>query len=195
MGKVITVIAMSLDGFIAGPNEDVQHLLKWYFAGEVEIPIMKGRYVWKLSPQSAKVLQETMATTGAMVCGRHVFDMAGAWEGDPPFEPCFVVTHHPPQEWLEKESPFTFVTDGVDSAVRQAKQAAGNKNVVIATPNISQQAMKLGLVDEIQISLVPVLLGSGVPLFAHLGIEPVHLEAIRVVEAPGITHLGYKILK
>jgi dihydrofolate reductase len=196
MGKVSIAISMSLDGFVAGPGDDVQHLFKWYFGGSHEIEVQKGRFTLKVSPESAPILEESMQNTGAMVAGRRMFDVAQAWGGNPPFEPCFIVTHNPPQEWVGKQgSPFTFVTDGVDNAIRQAQQAAGGKDVAVATPDVGQQALKLGLIDEIHIDLVPVLLGSGVPLFKHLGIEPLELEVIRVIDAPGVTHLTYRVPK
>src|SRR5690349_9172848 len=195
MGKVTLSISMSLDGFIAGPNDDVGQLFKWYFAGEKEIPVQGGRMTLKISQESANLLEEGIRTTGAMVAGRRMFDLASAWGGHPPFAPCFIVTHHPPQEWIKEGSPFTFVTEGIESAIRQAKQAAGDKNVAVATASTTQQALKAGLLDEINIDLVPVLLGSGTPLFQHLGIEPVDLEATRVIKAPGITHLGFRVIK
>ncbi len=195
MGKVITNITMSLDGFIAGPGDDVQHLFKWYFSGPTEIAVQGGRMVLKVSPESAALLEESIKATGAMVAGRRMFDLAGAWGGSPPFAPCFIVTHNVAQEWVKEGSPFTFVTDGVESAVRQAKAAAGDKNVAVATASITQQCLKAGLLDEIHIDLAPVLLGDGIRLFEHLGIEPVELETVKVVRAPGVTHLGFRVIK
>jgi dihydrofolate reductase len=107
----------------------------------------------------------------------------------------FVVTHTVPQEWVKEGSPFTFVTDGVESAVKKAKQAAGDKNVDVIGANIVQQCIKAGLLDEIQIDLVPVLLGGGVRLFDHLGTEPIELERTRMVEALGVTHLRFRVVK
>jgi dihydrofolate reductase len=196
MGKVILGISMSLDGFVAGPGDDVQHLFKWYFSGDTDIPVQGGRFSLKVSRRSAELIEDSMRTTGAMVAGRRMFDVARAWAGTPPFAPCFIVTHRVPTEWVKEGSPFTFVTDGVESAIRQAKQAAGDdKNVAVATPNIMQQCLKAGLLDEIRIDLVPVLLGDGVRLFDHLGIEPIDLEITRVIEAPGVTHLGFRVVK
>ena len=100
-----------------------------------------------------------------------------------------------PQEWVKEGSPFAFVTDGVESAIRQAKKAAGDKDVVVCTASILQQCLNAGLMDEIQIDLVPVLLGGGVRLFDHLGAEPIELERTRVVEAPGVTHLIYRVIR
>ena len=195
MGKVITGISMSLDGFVAGPQDDVQHLFKWYFAGTSEFQVQGGRMTLKISPESAELLEDSLKTTGAMVAGRRMFDVASAWGGHPPFAPCFIVTHRVPNEWVKEGSPFTFVTDGVESAIRQAKAAAGDKNVAVATPSITQQCIKAGLLDEIHIDLVPVLLGAGVSLFDHLGLDPIELESTRVVAAPGVTHLAFRIKK
>ena len=124
-----------------------------------------------------------------------MFDIARAWGGNPPHAPCFIVTHTVAQEWVKQGSPFTFVTDGVESAIHQAKQAAGDKNVAVATASITQQCLKAGLLDEIHIDLAPLLLGAGIRLFEHLGAELIELERIRLIEAPGVTHLGYRIVK
>jgi dihydrofolate reductase len=195
MGQVITGISMSLDGFVAGPNDDVQQLFKWYFSGDTEIPVQAGRFVLKVSKKSAEVLQEGIRTQGAMITGRKNFDSAGGWGGHPPFEPTIVVTHRVPPEWVKEGSPFIFVTYGIESAVRQAKKAAGDKNIAVATPSITQQCLKAGLLDGIHIDLVPVLLGSGTRLFEYLGVEPIELETTRVVEAPGVTHLDFRVVK
>lgn len=110
--------------------------------------------------------------------------------------PMVIVTHSLPQEWVNKEgSPFTFVTDGVESAIEQAKQIAGDKDVVLGSASIVQQCIKLGLLDEIHIDLVPVLLGGGVSLFDHLGTEPIELESTGVTQAPGVTHLSFRVVK
>ena len=196
MGKVILRISMSLDGFIAGPQDDLEHLFKWYFSGNTEIATHDGRHLLKLSPQSARVVEQLRQTSGAMVVGRRVFDLAGAWDGHPPIAPTFIVTHTVPGQWAREGSPFTFVTDGVQSAIRQAKAVAGEKNVVVETPSMMQQCLKAGLLDEMHVDLVPVLLGSGTRLFDDLeSIAPLELESIRVIEAPGVTHLAYRVIK
>lgn len=203
MGKVTFNNAVSLDGFVAGPNDGPENglgdggdqLFEWYFSGNTEIPISDGNMVLKVSPQSAELLKEAIKTSGAWVWGRRTFDITGGWGGHPPGTPCFIVTHTVPQDWIKQRSPFTFVTDGVESAIRQAKQAAGEKNVIVSSASIAQQCLKTGLLDEMQIDLVPVLLGGGIRLFDHLGSKPVELEIKRVVEAPGVTHLVYRIVK
>ncbi len=203
MGKVVFNMTVSLDGFVAGPNDGPENglgdggdqLFKWYSSGETEIPISDGNMVLKVSPQSAEILKEAFGTYGAGVWGRRTFDIAQAWGGYPPGTPCFIVTHTVPQEWVKEGSPFTFVTDGVESAIRQAKKAAGDKDVVVCTASILQQCLNAGLMDEIHIDVVPLLLGNGVRLFDHLSIEPIELESIRVIEAPGVTHLGFRVVK
>jgi dihydrofolate reductase len=202
MGKVVFNMTVSLDGFVAGPNDGPDNglgdggnaLFTWYFTGTTEVPISDGNMVLKVSPQSAALLQEAIASYGAGVWGRRTFDIAHAWAGHPPGTPCFIVTHHPPAEWVKPGSPFTFVTDGVESAIRQAQAAAGDKDVVICTASILQQCLNAGLVDELHLDVAPVVLGQGVRLFDHL-IAPVKLEILRVVEAPNVTHLAYRVVK
>lgn len=204
MGKLIFENSVSLDGFVAGPNDNPanplgdggQQLFKWYNSGDTALPLPGTDMVFNVSRASAQLLREEWDRAGAMVAGRRMFDIAGAWGGNPPGGGnCFIVTHNPPQEWVKEGSPFIFVTDGVESAVRQARQAAGDKNVGISSASIAQQCIKAGLLDELQIDLVPVLLGSGVRLFDHPGAMPVELEIMRVVEGQGVTHLKYRIVK
>lgn len=203
MGKVTFNITVSLDGFVAGPSDGLDNglgdggdrLFNWYFNGDTEVPISDGQMVLKVSAQSAKYLKESMASYGAGVWGRRTFDIARAWSGHPPGSPAFIVTHTIPQEWAKEGSPFTFVTDGVESAIRQAKEAAGDKDVVICTASILQQCLKAGLVDQITIDVAPVLLGGGIRLFDNLGPEPIELERILAIEAPGVTHLGYRVVR
>ena len=109
--------------------------------------------------------------------------------------PVVVLTHNIPQEWVKKGSPFTFVTDGIESAIRQARKIAGNRSVGVGGADVMRQCLKAGLLDEIGIDLVPVLLGRGVRLFEHLGIEPIELERTAVTEAPAVTHLRFRVLK
>jgi dihydrofolate reductase len=204
MGKVITELSVSLDGFVAGPNdspelplgEGGERLFQWYHSGDTAFPLPSTDMVFMISRASAEVLGEEWGQIGAMVAGRRMFDIAGAWGGNPPGGgPCFIVTHSAPQEWVKEGSPFTFVTDGVESAIRQAKQVAGDKNVSVSSANIMQQCIKAGLLDEIQVDLVPVMLGGGVRMFDHLGAAPGQLESTRVVEAPGVTHLKFRVVR
>ena len=196
MGKVIAEFTMSLDGFIAGPNDEVNRIFGWYSSGDTDFPVPSSTMVFKLSRASAELLRESWGTLGAIVTGRRDFDVSDAWGGTPPLGvPIFIVTHSIPQEWAKEGSPFTFVTDGVESALAQAKASAGDKDVGIGGTKITQQCLQAGLVDEIQLHLVPVLLGAGIRLFDHLEDEQIALEKIRVIDAPDVTHLRYRVVK
>jgi dihydrofolate reductase len=203
MPKVVFNMTMSLDGFVAGlndgPNNGLgdggQALFNWYSSGDVEIRPSQGTPVLKVSAQSAQLIRSALASYGAGIWGRKTFDIAGAWGGHPPESPCFIVTHRPAPEWTQPGSPFTFVTDGVGSAVRQARAAAGGKDVVISTASILQQALSLGLVDEIRVDVAPLVLGAGVRLFDHLGALPIQLEIMEVVATPDVTHLAYRVVR
>jgi dihydrofolate reductase len=204
MAKVATGLSMSLDGFIAGPNDGPQsplgdggeRLFAWYSAGNTEYRLPGTEMVFRVSPQSADLLREAHSKMGAFVTGRSTFDIANGWNGSPPLGvPAFVVTHTVLQEWDYERSPFTFVTEGVESAVKQAKAVAGDKDVAVSAASIAQQCIRLGLLDEIHVDLVPLLLGDGVRLFDHLGTGPIDLERTRVVEAPGVTHVMFRIVK
>jgi dihydrofolate reductase len=206
MSKVKVELSMSVDGYIAGPNDGPgnglgdggDRLFKWYSSGGTDFPLPGTDMVFKISRASAELLQETWPTIGASVTGRRTFDIAGGWGGNPPGgpgAPYIVVTHTVPQEWVKEGSPFTFVTDGVENAVEKAKRAAGDKNVDVIGASIVQQCIKAGLVDEIQIDLAPVLLGGGVRLFDHLGNGPIELERIKVVEGIDVTHLLFRVVR
>ena len=203
MGKVTFNMTMSLDGFVAGPNDGPENglgdggdgLFTWYFSGDTEVFRSEGVPPLKVSKQSAKILKKAFSNIGAGVWGRRTFDIAHAWGGNPPGSPAFIVTHNIPQEWVKEGSPFIFVSDGVESAIHQAKKAAGDKDVVICTPSILQQALKAGLVDEIHVDVAPILIGGGVSLFDHFGSAPINLECIGNIQAPGVTHLGFRVIK
>jgi dihydrofolate reductase len=204
MSKVIVELSMSLDGFVAGPNDGPENglgdggerLFRWYSSGDTALPLPGTAMVFRVSAASAELLREEWGKIGAMVAGRRMFDIANAWGGSPPGGgPCFIVTHSPPQAWLKEGSPFTFVTDGVESAIRQARAAAGDKNISVSSASIAQQCLRLGLLDEILIHLAPVLLGGGVRLFDSLGAAPIELEPAGVLETPGVTHLRFHIVK
>ena len=198
MGKVRTGHATSLDGFIAGPNDEVDRVFAWMSLGDTDVNLSTGDHELplKVSSQSAEVFEQAMQSNGALIAGRRLFDVAGAWGGKHPMNvPVVVVTHHVPQEWVKPGSPFTFVTDGVESAIKTAKKIAGDKNVVIASSTIVQQSIKLGLLDNIHIDLVPVLLGDGIRLFDHLGVTPLELEITNVTPSLGVIHLDFRVVK
>ncbi len=196
MGKVVFENSMSLDGFVAGPNDEVDQIFKWYYSGDTDFRFPGLDMDFKISRASAEYLLERTKTIGASVTGRRTFNVTGGWGGNPPGGGAyFVVTHTVPQEWVKPGSPFTFVTDGVESAVEKARQAAGDKDISIFSASILQQCLKAGLVDEIYIDLAPVLIGKGIRLFDHLGAEPIELENIGVIEGTGVTHLSFRVVK
>jgi dihydrofolate reductase len=204
MGKVRTGHSMSLDGFIGGPNDGPEapmgdggeRLLAWYAGGDTEYRLPGTDMVFRVSSQTAELLSETRRTTGALITGRRTFDLTNGWGGGHPLGvPVFVVTHTVPQGWVYEESPFTFVTDGLESAVEQARAVAGDKDVGVVGASLVQQCIKAGLFDEIHVDLVPVLLGDGVRLFDRLGTEPIELESTRVIEGSGVTHLTFRVVK
>lgn len=195
MGKVIAELSMSLDGFIARKDNSTDEVHAWYSQGDIEIKMPNNELTFTTDPASAELIRESFQL-GANVTGRRTFDDAEAWGGqDPMGIPSFIVTHTVPEEWSHADSPFVFVTDGVESAIAQAKAAAKGKDVGVAGADIAQQCLNLGLLDEVHIHLVPVLLGEGIRLFDHLGRTPIQLERTRVVDAPNVTHLYFRVIK
>jgi dihydrofolate reductase len=197
MGIVIAHMSMSLDGFIADRHDQVGPLFDWYDGGPVETPSAGERWTFHTDPASAEILSTMMARAGALICGRRLFDLTGGWGGQHPVGcPVVVVTHSVPDGWPRAGVPFTFVTSGgVAQAVAEARAIAGEKNVVIASPSIMQQCLDLALLDEIHVSLIPVLLGAGIPFFANLGVAPVMLEDSVVTPGRRVTHPAYRVVK
>jgi dihydrofolate reductase len=175
----------------------VEHIFDWYFAGDVEVPTAAPGMVFHTSEASARHIREGFARIGALVSGRRLFDITNGWNGTHPIGvPVVVVSHTVPEEWRAEhaDAPFTFVGD-VETAIATAKQIDGDKDVAVAGPNVVQQCLNLGLMDEIAISLVPVLIGEGISYFGDLVKPPVKLEGPRIIEGAGVTHLYYKVKK
>jgi dihydrofolate reductase len=196
MSKVIALMSMSLDGFVADENDGVDEVFDWYFSGDVEItmPSARSDMTFQVSPPSAEHLRGLMGEIGAMLTGRRTFERAGGWDGRHPWDvPAFVVTHEVPDGWPRPGSTVQFVTDGIESAVAQAKAAAGPKSVGVHGAQTIQQILNAGLLDEIHVDLAAVLLGSGVRLFDHLANPPVVLGNPSVIAGAGVTHLRYPV--
>jgi dihydrofolate reductase len=194
MATVIADMSMSLDGFVADPFDGVEHLFGWYSTGDVTVPTADSRWTFHTTEASARHLRDALANVGALICGRRLFDVAKGWGGHHPMGvPVFVVTHNVPEGWPRDDAPFTFVTEGIESAVAQAKVVAGDKRVAVASANIAQQCLNAGLLDGISVNLVPVLLGKGIRFFDNLSGTPVELEGPRVIEGTGVTHLYYRV--
>lgn len=190
MATVVAALSMSLDGFIASPTGDVGPLFDWYNNGDVETRWPGMSMVSRTTPVSAAYLKEIIASAGALVVGRRVFDYTDGWGGSHPLGvPVFVVTHSIPKGWPRNDAPFTFVTEGVESAVAQAKAVAGERVVGVNGPNIAQQCLNAGLLDEVHVDLVPVLLGDGIRFFENLRNTPVMLEDPIIVSGARVTHL------
>ena len=197
MAKVTTELSMSLDGFVAHRDESVEHLFDWYQAGDVEVPTAGSRWTFHVSEASARHIREGFSRVGALVSGRRLFDVADGWDGMHPVgAPVVVVSHTVPEEWraAHPDAPFTFVGD-LETAIEQAKEIAGDKNVAVAGPNVIQQCINLDLMDEIVVSLIPVLIGEGIPFFGKLVKPPVKLDGPLVIEGKGVTHLYYTVRK
>ena len=195
MALVVANMSMSLDGFIADPHDDVGPLFDWYQAGPVMTPSASEQWSFNTDEASAEHLREGLSSIGALICGRRLFELTNAWGGRHPVGcPVVVVTHTVPQGWPRDDAPFSFVTDGIESAVAQAKTLAGEKTVAAATPTITQQCLNAGLLDAISVDLVPVLLGEGISFFANLRDTPVILEDPVVTEGKRVTHLYYRVM-
>ncbi|MFZ1154155.1 MAG: dihydrofolate reductase family protein [Solirubrobacteraceae bacterium] len=206
-------VSMSVDGFTAGPNQSEEHPLgigggqlhEWVFklAAWREPHGMEGGEV----NASSEIVEGHLENIGASVMGRNMFGGGsgpwgddpwdGWWGENPPFHtPVFVITHHA-REPLVKQggTTFFFVTNGIESALEQAMEAAGGKDVSLGGgANVAQQYLAAGLLDELQLNVIPVLLGDGTRLFENIAAADVRLEPIRALEAPGVTHLQYKVL-
>jgi len=212
MGKVVAEISLSLDGYVAGPNPTLEkplgeggdQLHEWAF------PLKSFREPHGLpggeTGPDDDLVAENLRANGAVVMGRRMFSggegpweedpNAGGWWGDePPFHmPVFVVTHHAREPLVRGGTTFTFVTDGVESAIEEARAVAAEKDVLVGGgANAIDECLQAGLLDELQIHLVPVLLGDGARLFDGVGPEP-PLELMRVLDSPLVTHLRYRVV-
>lgn len=189
MTKLIADMSMSLDGRIAKPDDDINRLVRWFFDGDTEVA---PGAPFKTSENSAKLLRDALGSIGAIIGGRRYFDLADGWGGRHPMGvPVYILTHEPPTDW-PTDSTIHFVTDGLHSAVAQARAAAGGKDIGIATPSIVRQCLDAGLLDELQINLIPVVLGEGLPFFDGIARE-VSLDGPEVIEGNGVTHLRYRV--
>jgi dihydrofolate reductase len=215
MARLTLDISMSLDGFIAGPTRTVEQPLgdggdqlhDWL----VGLASFRERHGLSGGTRNADddVVRESLDTAGAVLMGRHMFSGGegpweddpvadGWWGDDPPFGvPVFVLTHHA-RETVTKDggTSFIFVTGGIEAALDQAREAAGDKDVAVAGgANLVQQYLKAGLFDEMQIHVAPVLLGDGVRLFDQLGDAQLELEVTRAIHSPAVTHVSYRVVK
>jgi dihydrofolate reductase len=204
MSKVSADISVSLDGYIAGPNDGVdnglgdggEQLHEWV----VRLKSWREAHGYEGGETGPDddLFAESVAKIGALVMGRRMFDHGeGPWGDEPPFHyPVFVLTHRP-REPLVKEggTTFTFVTDGIESALAQAREAAGEKDVAVNGGQAIQQFLAAGLLDELQLHVIPIFLGGGVSLFDRLRPDDGELECTDAIASPGVTHLKYRVVK
>jgi dihydrofolate reductase len=199
MGRVVLDKSMSLDGFITGPNpgpdrplgEGGDRIFAWMMANRAEDNFIRNN----------EILGEAFVSTGAVIMGKRSFEIIDGPEGwvapdGTAFEwPVFVLTHEVREPVTKGKTAFTFVGDGIERALEQAKVAAGDKNIGVMGANVGQQFIRAGLLDEIYIHLVPVFLGGGIRLFDHVTAAPFEFEPIGVIEAPGVTHLRFRAVR
>ena len=213
MSKVRAHISTSLDGYVAGPNQSQQYPLGEGGEGlhdwVVRLKVWRELHSLEGGEENASttVLAEETANVGSEIMGRGKFGPAtrgpwgdnpwrGWWGEEPPFhKPVFVLTHHEREPLILSDTTFTFVTDGIESALGRAREAAGDKDVFIGGgADVINQFLVAGLVDELELHVAPILLGGGARLFAGVGPE-LNLEELRVIEAPGVAHLKYRVAK
>ena len=192
MARVYSHMTMSLDGYVADSKDGTGELFGWYGAGDVTVPSADERWSFQVDAGSAEMLREVLAGAGALVCGRRLFDLTNGWDDSHPIgAPVVVVTHNPPRD--AAKWPRTTFVNGVEEGIAQAKKIAGGKDVGIASADIARQALDLGLVDEVCVSLVPVLLGEGIPYFANLTGPPHRLDDPVVIQGKRAIHLRYRV--
>lgn len=207
-------MAMSLDGFVAGPDQGIENPLgvggmrlhEWLFP----LAVFRARHGEGAGGEvnaSTAVVEGWWAGVGAVVMGRNMFgggpgpwraEWRGWWGEDPPYHmPVFVITHHPREPLvMEGGTTFHFVTNGIEEALDDAKRAAAGQDVwLTGGASVAQQYLRAGLLDEMEIALAPVLLGSGERLFENLADASVDLEQVRAIEAPGVTHVRYRVAR
>lgn len=213
MSKVRAHISVSIDGYVAGPNQTMEQPLgangerlhDWV----VELKQWREQAGMEggVENVSSAVVADEYANVGAEIMGRGKFGppQRGAWDGDrwqgwwgdePPFhKPVFVLTHHPREPLTLADTTFTFVTDGIEDALARAREASGDKDVFIGGgANVINEYLAAGLLDELELHLVPIVLGGGARLFEGVA-QGVRLEPMRMVEAPGVTHLKYRVVR
>ena len=197
MGKVIVDLSMSLDGYIAGPNDGPgnplgdggEPLFEWMHTD----PDAYGTKDFINPPQASREVVDEWFEGGAIISGRRTYDIANGWGGRHPMGvPFFVLTHDPPDT---DPGEGTFVTDGIESALEQAQAVAGERSIGLCAADVAQQFLRAGLLDEVQVSVAPIILGGGVRLFDASRSGSVELEQTRVIESDGVTHLRYRVVK
>ncbi|MEO5806587.1 dihydrofolate reductase family protein [Devosia sp.] len=200
MTKVVVDMTMSLDGYVAGPNDGKQYplgqhggmrIFDWYQSGTEEVTSPLFRPAPGANREQVDLMLEE---SGAFIFGRRTYDITNGWDGRHPIHGCpvFVLTHNPPKEFPKGPSNLTFVTDGIASAIDQARAVANGKDIKLGGASPGKQALAAGLCDEILVHIAPYLLGGGVRLFDDLP-DGIKLEKLRVTDGPFATHIRYAV--
>lgn len=195
MSNVFAQITMSLDGFSAGPNVSPANPLgdngallhNWLFGDKQTEPTEIDR----------QVAREISSNTGAFIVGRTMFDVGiGTWDDGTFGVPCFVITHRPQPVLLKGPTTFSFITEGIEFALQQARTAAADKEIcILGGPSILQQYIAAGMIDELRLDIAPILLGRGTPLFKGSNIPPTEFEQVRLLGSPLATHMIFRVAK
>jgi dihydrofolate reductase len=198
MGKVIAAASMSLDGYIAKHDNTIGRLFDWYQNGDVEVPTATPDITFHLTPESAEYWRRWTSQLGVLVCGRTLFDFTDGWSGRHTMDvPVVVVTHEVPTDWVDAhpDAPFTFAISGVEAAVAQAQEIAGDRVVAVTAGTMARQCLELGLIDEVAVDLIPVVMGEGRPFFGKLSVEDVPLADPTVcIQGKAVTHLVFPVV-
>lgn len=202
MTKVVIDMSISLDGFVAGPDEGKGwplgrhggiHVFDWYFSGTEECrhPLFRPE-----PGANRREVERMFAESGAFIFGRRTYEIANGWGGRHPVNgaPVFVLTHTPPADWPRGPSNITFITDGIGSAIEKARAVAKGRDIKLGGASPGRQALEAGLCDEIVVHVAPLLLGGGVRLFGELP-HGIRLEKLSASDGPFATHLRYRVIR
>ncbi len=200
MTKVVAQAMMSLDGYVAKQDNTIGRLFDWLQNGDTAIPAPAGDFDVHLTPEGAEFWNAWVASIGALVCGRTLFDVTDGWNGRHTLDvPVVVVTHDVPTDWVaaHPDAPFTFVTDGVEAAIDRARELAGHGDVIVSGGTMARQCLDLGLLDEVAVDLVPVVMGEGNrPFFGKLSSEDVLLDDPTVcIQGDRVLHLVFPVTR
>lgn len=197
MGRVIASASMSLDGYIAKHDNTIGSLFDWLHNGDIELPTASAGITFRLNRASFDYWREWVASIGALICGRTLFDFTKGWGGRHTMDvPVVVVTHTVPTEWISAhpDAPFTFVTGGIHAALAQATALAAGRNVAVTAGTIARQCLDAGLLDEVAVDLVPVVMADGRPYFGATPVGDVPLgEPTTCIQSTRVTHLRFPV--